>query len=1493
MASPSAFAPSSADAEIDNRPLLLAMFSALKDLYEHVEARALADLGAEVVDALAMCQHDFLQLVARLRDDPTPHAHAAARGASPRAALPVGGASPLAQRLEPPRGSPPSSPNSQMLEQLSSLNMDQLQEAARYFSLAEPAEGLVARSRHEARYLQQAAVEGREAAARRFLVTLERMTKQAGVRQPDEWAAAALQEPPADEVSGRRRRLWPADDDGTSGEQDSTAGSIGRRSPAPGSTASLAPSGAEAAGGGVEAAPPREEGGEEEAALAEGGGEARREEDGRVATRRDANAPLPAWTSWGEEEAAHPPAARRRKKRAPPPASFLPSSLPSPPRAEAGGAEAGGEETSGAAGGGEAAEEAVALRRVPSGGECVLELSACGWSSRSFAAVVRGAEAEAGGGGGEAGGEESAGGNSPNGVSEGGGRREKLRSPERKTAAELLEITQARHARAEATRELRAAEEASRIEKKRSREAQVRERNQRLSVERKKALDEKMLRAEAAREANVTSKASRARLENQKVEEIAFINSINELHNATPKEQRKDAITQRMEEAAARRELQHERMVSANAARESAAVERHRLLLQQQHAKVRSSGPRADEAYLRWLDFTRTVSQRAAEKNAKHRSEVLERREVQQRAAQLEVESRKAALNQRMAEANARRLAHIELLLQQARIASERHAAVQQAREARRTAWCSEWERSESADNESGGDGAARRRHARGASARRKQTGRRRLASLPPPQRSTRDPPRPPLDPTGGRGGARGDVYSASGDENRSESSRSGASQSGGTPAVELEAGGPLSEHEEESERHDSPASPPRHFDEGGESPRERRCAESGADGPAIIIPPTIAALAVVEPAGAAEGGLRRPHTASNAVSPLRNLHEKAQAAEAAQQEAEREQLRRLRARAKKVRQRMAATAATVRLEQLEQLWSSSALIANSNGSSTQSSKRILRLINSLAQVAAQPQSDGAEATVIELVKLLENGRERELHAIRTHGGFEHLLALATAGTAADSGAITVAPRRSTQTGALRALLAACALPCNRTYLLLRNYTDRLAFQLLPSAVMAEATAGRTCPPDVLRPTDAPLLPLLKLLRLVIATAPPIEAGRRLQSDLVVVLRFSGGLGALQRYCASCSSTIALAMQHEALLLQYIALLHALLIPVRMDPTCTCAAPLCSFLEESGLGGIPGLLCSILYEASQPAAPSSYWPADEAPRPPAGPSVPVLRLCRCAVQLLVHIGSVPLDPPRSPPAPSLLARVLGSGELKVQTFHLAHLALQLCEDVDPHGAGIPAADDDAPLPSRQPAAGGVGGEMRALTHDVVMLLGLFCLRSRANCEVLRWRWGQHQLMLHRLCSLRFGYFIVPALREVLLPTLICGCMHDAVNLRVLAAKLSPSHLLRYLELAMASQQPSTPRTAGAAGDSCTPAALMSDPSELPVVCLDFSLAARLPPALWPEAFDFLSSVPEAPAAAEAELCDSGEGVVLEATALSVTSTDSTFFPPPLAALCTG
>ena len=63
----------------------------------------------------------------------------------------------------------------------------------------------------------------------------------------------------------------------------------------------------------------------------------------------------------------------------------------------------------------------------------------------------------------------------------------------------------------------------------------------------------------------------------------------------------------------------------------------------------------------------------------------------------------------------------------------------------------------------------------------------------------------------------------------------------------------------------------------------------------------------------------------------------------------------------------------------------------------------------------------------------------------------------------------------------------------------------------------------------------------------------------------------------------------------------------------------------------------------------------------------------------------------------------------------------------------------------------------------------------------------------------------------------------------------LAQRLSPHHLARFV-----SEQP-TP-----AAPDLTPAALLSaDPSELPMVSMDFALSSRVPPAQWSAALAFL------------------------------------------------
>ena len=93
---------------------------------------------------------------------------------------------------------------------------------------------------------------------------------------------------------------------------------------------------------------------------------------------------------------------------------------------------------------------------------------------------------------------------------------------------------------------------------------------------------------------------------------------------------------------------------------------------------------------------------------------------------------------------------------------------------------------------------------------------------------------------------------------------------------------------------------------------------------------------------------------------------------------------------------------------------------------------------------------------------------------------------------------------------------------------------------------------------------------------------------------------------------------------------------------------------------------------------------------------------------------------------------------------------------------------------------------------------------------------------------------------------MLLPTLIAGCVHAVDNSRILAHRLSAQHLLRFLREQMA---------AAPAATELTPAtSLSADPSELPMVAMDFALSARVPSRLWPAALAFFSTRPETPPA---------------------------------------
>ena len=113
-------------------------------------------------------------------------------------------------------------------------------------------------------------------------------------------------------------------------------------------------------------------------------------------------------------------------------------------------------------------------------------------------------------------------------------------------------------------------------------------------------------------------------------------------------------------------------------------------------------------------------------------------------------------------------------------------------------------------------------------------------------------------------------------------------------------------------------------------------------------------------------------------------------------------------------------------------------------------------------------------------------------------------------------------------------------------------------------------------------------------------------------------------------------------------------------------------------------------------------------------------------MCRSAVQLLVHLGSIDAV---------FLRRVLGCNELRVQTFHLAHLVLQHHMESVNGAAAVSTHGSAGALsrPAAPPLPAGVAAELTALLHEMILLLGQYTLSSAANGEILRWRWARKPL----------------------------------------------------------------------------------------------------------------------------------------------------------------
>lgn len=95
--------------------------------------------------------------------------------------------------------------------------------------------------------------------------------------------------------------------------------------------------------------------------------------------------------------------------------------------------------------------------------------------------------------------------------------------------------------------------------------------------------------------------------------------------------------------------------------------------------------------------------------------------------------------------------------------------------------------------------------------------------------------------------------------------------------------------------------------------------------------------------------------------------------------------------------------------------------------------------------------------------------------------------------------------------------------------------------------------------------------------------------------------------------------------------------------------------------------------------------------------------------------------------------------------------------------------------------------------------------------------------------------------------------------------------------------------------ARSSGGAISAAVLMADPSELPMVSLDFSLSARFPQASLSEALAFFSAPLDSPLDSDSELPEGTDdsNLTFDSVPRALPSTDGFSFAPPLASLCTG
>ncbi|KAM4747900.1 S phase cyclin A-associated protein in the endoplasmic reticulum isoform 2-T2 [Rhinophrynus dorsalis] len=249
---------------------------------------------------------------------------------------------------------------------------------------------------------------------------------------------------------------------------------------------------------------------------------------------------------------------------------------------------------------------------------------------------------------------------------------EKLSSPSRKrTIAESKKKHEEKQLKAQQLREKLREEKALKLQKLLEREKDVRKWKEELLEQRRKMMDEKLLHAEFKREVQLQAIVKKAQEEEAKVNEIAFINTL-EAQN-----KRHDVLAKLKEYEQRLNELQEERQrrQEEKQARDEAVQERKRVLEAERQARVEELLMKRKEQEAR-IEMQRQEKERAREDAARERARDREERLAALTAAQQEaMEELQKKIQLKHDESVRRHLEQIEQRKEKAaELSSGRHA---------------------------------------------------------------------------------------------------------------------------------------------------------------------------------------------------------------------------------------------------------------------------------------------------------------------------------------------------------------------------------------------------------------------------------------------------------------------------------------------------------------------------------------------------------------------------------------------------------------------------------------------------------------------------------------------------------------------------------------------------------------------------------------------------------------------------------------------------